>query len=605
MRALKDALRAAIAAALPDVVEIDIPVQPAPPGQGDLASPVAFMLARRLRKPPPQIAAEIAARLVAPAGVTAVRAARGFINFDLAPATTLAAALAGPPRFEAVPGRTIVEHTAVNPNKEWHVGHLRNVALGDSVARILSRTGQVVEVQNLIDDAGRQVAESIAALERYPRRQDPSRKFDHWLGEGYVRLHQELEDPGLRPGIELAVDRVLQECERGAHRELIDRVVRAHLQTAARFGAVYDLLVWETDLLTLLDPTVALLEKSPWVSRPAAGKYAGCLVLDTSSFASGMEDPIVVLIRSNGTATYYLKDITLQLWKYGLLAGMAFREYAVQDGGRVLWSTAPDGAPERPLPPADRVINVIDVRQSFPQLVVRTALSVAGRPDLQEASRHLAYEIVTLEGSGMSGRKGRAVAADDVLDEAVRRALAVIQKKNPGLADAAAVAEMIGIGAVRFVMVKSEPRRQIDFRWEQALSFDGDAAPYVQYAHARAASILRAAAEKGLSATAGGAVAAHAGEPEKALALTVLRFEEAVEQASRELAPHLVAQYALDLATAWNSYYHHKDAEGRSDTTVVAAPAGVRETRLALVARVRETLAEALGLLGVGAPDEM
>lgn len=602
---IKEALRSAIAGALPAGVEVDIPVQPAPPGQGDLASPVAFALARMLRQPPMRIAAEIASKLTAVEGVSAVRAAGGFINFELDPKATLAAALVGPPRFAAVPGRTIVEHTAVNPNKEWHVGHLRNVALGDAVARILVRVGHAVEVQNLIDDAGRQVAESIAAMERYSRTPDPSTKFDHWLGEGYVQLHRELEDPAVRVSIESQVDRVLVECERGRYRDLIDKVVRAHLQTAVRFGAAYDLLVWETDLLSLLDATVAHLVGSPWVSRPREGKYAGCLVMDTSSFAGGLEDPVVVLIRSNGTATYYLKDIALQLWKYGLLTGMTYREYAVQGGGRVLWSTSRDGGGSRPFPPADRVINVIDVRQTFPQLVVRTALSVAGRPDLQEASRHLAYEVVTLEGQGMSGRKGQAVPADQVLEEAVRRALAVVREKNPGVADPGRIAEAVGVGAVRFVLVKSEPRRQIDFRWEQALSFDGDAAPYVQYAHARAASILRAAAEIAPTGPQGEDLAKHAGEQEKFLALAVLRFEEVVAQAARELAPHLVAQYALDLATAWNSYYHHKDAAGRSDTTVVSAPDGVREARLALVARVRETLAEALSLLGISAPDQM
>jgi arginyl-tRNA synthetase len=152
-------------------------------------------------------------------------------------------------------------------------------------------------------------------------------------------------------------------------------------------------------------------------------------------------------------------------------------------------------------------------------------------------------------------------------------------------------------------MLKSEARKVIDFRWEQALSLQGDSAPYVQYAHARACSILRAAGAEGVDSD--GADFAALGGLEVRLAQAMLRFRTVVEAAARDLAPHLLAQYALELATAWNAYYNHKGADGRPDTQVLKAGAGLREARLALVDRVRSTLAEALGLLGIEAPEEM
>ena len=203
----------------------------------------------------------------------------------------------------------------------------------------------------------------------------------------------------------------------------------------------------------------------------------------------------------------------------------------------------------------------------------------------------------------MSGRKGVTLAIDTVLDEAKRRARAVVEEKNPDLPSIEAVARQVGVGALRFAMLKSEARRVIDFRWEQALSLQGDSAPYVQYAHARSCSILRAAENAGVTET--GADWSQVGGLEVKLAQELARLPEVVESAAREFAPHLVAQYCLDVATAWNGFYNHRDASGKPDTQVLKAEPGLKEARVALVRRVKETLAEALALLGIEAPEEM
>ncbi|WP_018466096.1 arginine--tRNA ligase [Calidithermus timidus] len=609
---LKAQLQQSVAQALSALGVNEIPeiiIQETPSDkEGDYGTPVAFSLARVLRKAPAQIAGDIAQKLQPPPFVRRAFAVGGYLNFELEPGYVVRSALEAVRPFPKQPGKVLVEHTAVNPNKELHVGHLRNVCLGDSVARILDFAGHEVEVLNYIDDTGRQAADSLFALRYFGLKYDGSQKYDHWVGEAYVRLHRELADEAKKALLEPQIAEVLHQLEEGKLREEVDKILRSQLQTMHRLGARYDVLVWESDIVHegLLKKALEILEKSPYVFRPSEGKYAGALVIDASQIIPGLEDPYFVLVRSNGASTYYAKDIAFQMWKMGLLQGLKFDpypgDYPAFHPGRPMYTSTPSGSVLEHVG-ATQTINVIDARQSHPQMIVRAGLEVAGRHDLAEGAYHLAYETVLLEGQQMSGRKGITVSVDEVLDEAVKRARAVIAEKNPDHPEPEAAAEAIGVGAVRFAMVKTEAKKQIDFRYDQALAFEGDTGPYLQYAHARASSILRKAEEQGLANEAPdfGQVTPY----ELELAKALLRFGETVGEAAKHKAPNLLAQYLLELGAVWNAYYNAKTPDGKSATPVLSAPQGLRGVRLELVRSLKRTLAQGLGLLGLQAPEVM
>ena len=541
-----------------------------PPGRalGDLAVPVAFQLARTLRKAPRAIAQELAGALGTIPGVARVVAApNGYLNLYLDRPAFLVdrvvparAARLGEDLDRGPSAKTIVEHTAINPNKAAHIGHLRNAALGDTLVRALQYRRIPVEVQNYIDDTGVQVADVIVGfleIERLSidevRRLADSTRFDYYCWDLYARVTEWYEGDKARLEIRAATLRDLEHgarpvSELGAF--IVDRIVRAHLKTMARLNIGYDLLTFEGDILRLKFWAHAfdILKAQGAVFLQTEGRLEGCWVMRIEDEADGGADaaedesiepsgesiepkgesiePVKdaaarekVIVRSNGVVTYVGKDIANQFWKFGLL-GRDFRyhRFADQAGGRTLWATTSlegeAGAP--PFGRASRIYNVIDSRQMYLQALLGQALRTLGHPREAENSIHFSYEMVALshdtarqlgypEDTGerkpfveVSGRKGLGVKVDDLLDLLAEKAAGEVARRNPTFSaeECRKVGDAIAVGAIRYFMLKFSRGTLIVFDIDEALSFEGKTGPYLQYAVVRANNIFQKLKER-------------------------------------------------------------------------------------------------------------
>ncbi|ASJ06958.1 arginine--tRNA ligase [Thermococcus pacificus] len=599
---------------------------------GDFATTVSFQLARVFRKAPKLIAEEIVERLNGklPEEIADVKAVNGYINFyldyDRFGKELVSEILEkGASYGESGIGKgkkVIVEHTSVNPTKPLHMGHARNSVLGDTMARIMRKLGYTVEVQNYIDDLGVQFAqvlwgylnlkEEFERIEAELREKGLKEDFiDHVMGLLYVEVNKRIEE---NPEVDKEVRELMKKLEEGDNeiaeigRKLAERVVRAQMLTTYRMGITYDLLSWESDIMKsgIFNEAYELIEANENFFWAEEGKYKGAFVMDLRKLFPDMKNPFLVLRRSDGTATYTGKDIAYHLWKFGKVkADMLYKPWDRKDDHET-WTTAPDGK-EMPgkFGRADIVINVIGAEQKHPQMAIKYALQLLGFEDSAKNFHHLAYEHVVRPEGSFSGRKGTWVGftVDEVLNEAVQRARELVEQKNPNLSEEEkdTIAEAVGVGAVRFNLVKYSPDKIITFRWDDVLNFEGESAPYIQYAHARCASIMRKAEENGIDidwkSLLEKADFSKLTNREKELVKLLARFPEVVEQAGRDIKPHLIPAYLNELASLFNRFY--------MDHPVLKAEEGIVEERLLLVLAVKQVLRNALELLGIEAPERM
>jgi arginyl-tRNA synthetase len=637
---------------------------------GDLAVTVAFELARTLRQAPRVIAQDIIGALGVIEGVSRVEATpNGYLNFFLDRPAFLAAMIASRP-LDVAPqapadGKTIVEHTAINPNKAAHVGHLRNAALGDTLCRLLRFRGVPIEIQNYIDDTGVQIADVVVGFRELAgknldaiRAIADERRFDYYCWDLYARVTEWYE-----------ADRTRLEKRRQALRDLehggndtaeigefiADRIVRCHLATMDRMNVEYDLLSWEGDILRLKFWARAfdILKQAGAVLLQQTGKLHGCWVMpleddgaEEAGAESGAEDELdeegaemraKVIVRSDGTVTYVGKDIAYQFWKFGLLGhDFHYRPFCQQRSGRLLWATSTT-APARsngiPSPPlfgrASRVYNVIDTRQSYLQKLLRQALVAVNRQDEADRSIHFSYEMVALspatakalgyalgDAAGrpfveVSGRKGLGVKADDLLDRLTEAAAGEVASRHPDLPaeEQQRIATIIATAALRYFMIKYSRGKVIAFDIDEALSFEGESGPYLQYAAVRAANILHKLRERSGIDEAGLARAVTTADPDAlashpdgtelwGLVLEAARLDEVADQAIRTLELSTLAKYSFALAQAFNAFYHRCPVinEERRD---------VRIWRAAGVSYFRGQMTRALQLMGCEVPPRM
>jgi len=646
-----------------DDANLDIPIE-YPPNRtlGDLGTPVAFDLARRLRKAPRAIAQELAGALGPIPGVTRVEAApNGYLNVFLdRPAFLLsrlglAGTLPAPP---ARPDKTIVEHTAINPNKAAHIGHLRNSALGDTLVRVLKFRGNPVEVQNYIDDTGVQVADVVVGfreLEKLDldaaRRIAATMRFDYYCWDLYARVTEWYDGDKERLKIRAAT---LHDIEHGVDPTaslaafIADTVVRLHLKTMARLNIDYQLLTWEGDILRLKFWARAfeVLKQTGAVYLQTEGRHAGCWVMridsaentekDTENTEDDPEAREKVIVRSNGTVVYVGKDMAYQFWKSGLLGhDFHYRQYATRMDGSALWATTSDPALAVAGHPkfgaAAATYNVIDVRQSYLQKLLKQALSAIGHPQEADRLKHFSYEMVALSHATaqelgfapapdseeakkpfveVSGRKGLGVKADDLIDRVIDKALVEVDRRQSDSPadERRTIAEQIGVAAVRYFLIKYSRTTVIAFDIDEAVSFVGETGPYIQYAVVRANKIVDKLQERFGLDQAATLAALPSTSPETinddaelwALVLEASRLDEVVEQVVRTLEFAVLAKYGFGLAQMFSAFYQNP-----RQSVINEERAEVRRWRAAAVVYCRQQLTRALDLMGVAVPARM
>ena len=633
--------------------DLDLPriviEQPPKVELGEYALPLAFELAKKLRKPPRKIAEEIVAGIGPIEGFEKLElAGAGYINARVN-RTDLAAALAADARPPAqVPeGKVLVEHSSINPNKAAHIGHLRNAILGDTFVRLLQFAGRQVDVQNYIDNTGVQVADVIVGflhLEQKSRAEieELARgpRFDYYCWDLYARVSQwyEQDKENLK-----ARTQTLHAIEEGGNEtasvaDLISTaVLRRHLETMDRLDIEYDFLPRESEILHLhfWDAAFIKLKEGGVLSLETEGKNKGCWVMKRAgaTVAEGVElseEDQKVIVRSNGTVGYVGKDIAYHMWKFGLLGrDFGYRKFYRYPNGHDCWVSASDGEREHPhFGDVSEIYNVIDTRQAEAQNTVIEALRCLGHDDAADRYTHFSYETVALTPRcaadlgyelseedkarawiEVSGRKGFGVKADDLIDTLIASAKKEVDARHPQLSDAErlSIARQIAIGALRYFMLKFTKSSVIAFDFKEALSFEGETGPYAQYAVVRATNIFRKggfdpegkdAASCVSAAEFGRYLAGETGNEIWELWLTASKTAYVIDQCIATTEPAYLAKHAFQLAQLFNTFYHRHPILPEADE-------GRKKFLLATVAVVRRELIRALAVMGVTVPPVM
>ena len=642
-------------------IEIDTLVIEQPPEFkfGEYALPLAFELARRLKKAPRKIAEEIVAALGPISGFASFEVAgAGYINARLdrgAAAKSIAAATSISPGAPAAAshasGHAIVEHTSINPNKAAHVGHLRNAILGDTFVRLLRASGQEVDVQNYIDNTGVQVADIVVGLMHLEHKSladvqalladlaARGKRIDYYCWDLYARVSQWYdEDASHKPHrIATRLD-TLHAIEHGdndtaAVADLISTaVLHRHLETMLRLGIEYDFLPRESEILHLhfWEKAFEQLRAKGVLYFEEQGKNKGCWVMrrpGADVAQDGPDEDAKVIVRSNGTVTYVGKDIAYHLWKFGLLGRdfgyKKFHEYPTHS----CWISTESGVPDHPaFGHASAIYNVIDSRQSDPQANVIEALRGLGHAEQAKHYTHFSYEMVALTPRcalelgyavsdedrqrpyiEVSGRKGFGVKADDLIDKLIAATLTEVTDRHPELSEEehAATARAIAVGALRYFMLKYTRNSVIAFDFKDALSFEGETGPYIQYAVVRTRSIFRKAEttqEASLAAIGSLDPATYLTGDDNAdiwqLWLRASKTSLLLEQCIATAEPAYLAKHAFQLAQDFSAFYRNHHILTESD------PAR-RTFLLATAAVAQRELIRSLDWLGIDAPEIM
>ncbi len=519
----------------------------------DLASTVAFKLAKREKRAPPAIASDIAGELSAnpELGDIQVEATGPYVNFRFGPSLLSEAVReAVRPGYGSLPrrsGRVVLEHTSANPNGPLHVGHIRNTVIGDTLARAFRKAGHPLEVQYYLNDMGRQIAIVSWGFDHLEIAREEGEKEDHYVARVYIAANREIEK---NPEITKEIDRLMQKVERGdaetvrKFRTAVSLCAEGIKATLAALNAHHDRFVWESDFIRIGDVD-RIIER---VRRLPQAHEDETLWVDLSE--QGFEKKYI-LRRSDGTSVYSTRDLAYHTWKG--------RNY-------------------------DRMIDVLGADHKLIGAQLQATLKLLD----EQPPEIVFFEFVSLPEGSMSTRAGKFVSADELVEEVTAKAYDEVTVRRPELPleERHAIANSVAVAAIRYDIVKVSPEKSTVFNWKEALDFERQSGPYIQYAHARACSILEKAGEFEQTYH-------YETEHEVALARHLARFPAAIEQTIEELRPHLLASYARELADLFNAFYHYDP--------VLKSEGETRSSRLTLVDAVRNTLKESLEILGIDA----
>ncbi len=606
------------------ISEISFSVDVAKPGFGDVSSNIAFLLAKELKKSPKEITQIISEKYLQCNSVFVLKTEAhpsGYLNFfaDWAKLSKLILSESYLDTFGNIDiGKNsdiVVEHTSVNPNKALHIGHIRNIVVGDTVSRILKKANYNVKVLNYIDDSGLQVADIIVGFKHLGFNEEPpnDKKFDHYCGDDvYVKTTQKYE---LDPSLEDVRKNTLKELEDGNSEiakfgdSITRKVLSGQLQTCWNLNVSYDCLNFESQIIRsgLWSKIFEKLKEMGLVEFENDGKNAQCWVIR----GDGKEEDKVI-VRSNGTATYIAKDIPYAAWKLGLLDDpFNYEKYSSeQPDSKTLWQTTLNDSTNPPQNfTAKKVVTVIDSRQERLQKIITALMEKFN--SIPESYIHLGYESVTLSANTaktlgletdgkqaqMSGRKGLYVSADSVCELLKQKIIEETKKRHPDMSDfeIESIAQSVSIGTLRYEMIKQDLDKIITFDLTKSLSLEGDTVPYIQYSYARASRILE---KSEISPTLDVNFSLLQEKSEIELVKTIGLFNMQVRDSVNNFAPKVIARYCHDLAVAFNSFYEHVKVLDSNDDAL-------KSTRICLVNSFNLTLEKALDLLGITAPSKM
>ncbi|MHA1214476.1 MAG: arginine--tRNA ligase [Candidatus Hodarchaeales archaeon] len=557
---------------------------------GERSSNVCFKLAKVLRQSPIGIAETIAEDISKSCSkddfIVKVESIKGYLNFHFNISLVFIKLKDDIEKQKDNYGKNtegngrkiVIEHTSINPVKPLHIGNLRNAILGDIIARLYEWNGWEVEVQNLIDDFGRQVATLIWGLLngiqlKIPR--DPLESFDVWLGKVYSHSNSVLEKEGVLEEVNKIMVKMRQDPEIYRFmRSICQSCVDVNLETAWKFGITYNYLVWESDISKsgIWEETFNTLVKHKNFYFEKEGTNKDCFVAylgDLPEFQD-KKNPIKIFVRSNGVPTYVAHDVALQMWKFGLVKASLKSRGLVQQTNeegntRDLWSSTDldlPGERKNDFGKADRVCNVIGVEQEYLQEIVRYSLKLLNLEDKYQNSFHLSYKHVNAPHARFSGRSGNwyeeRAWAEAVYQDTFDEAFKVITSKRPDLElepyKRREITRKIAVGAIRYWLAKFSTETEIKFRIEDATSFEGDTGPFLVYAYVRARKILEKLKNKRVKKQFI-VQDRQVTLKERQLILELLKFPDVIKSSANSFQPIQLTKYAFDLASSFNRFY--------------------------------------------------